>query len=86
MAHKKAGSTKAIQRGNVRGKRLGVKISGGSAIRTGQIIMRQRGRTVIPGKNVNMGKDYTLFAMTDGIVEFTWATKTKKKVSIKVLA
>ncbi len=83
MAHKKAGGSKARQRGNVAGKRLGVKISGGSVIKTGQIIIRQRGRDVIPGENTKMGKDFTIFATADGTVSFKWKTKTKKAVEVK---
>jgi large subunit ribosomal protein L27 len=82
MAHTKSGGSKAGQGGNVAGKRLGVKIGGGSSIKTGQIIVRQRGRVYIPGKNVDMGKDFTLFALTDGVVEFVWETKKKKKVNV----
>jgi len=82
MAHKKGGGTKAVQGGNVSGKRLGVKIYGGSEVKTGQIIVRQRGREVIPGDNVDMGKDYTLFSKTDGIVEFAWKSRKKKKVNV----
>jgi large subunit ribosomal protein L27 len=52
------------------GKRLGVKLYGGQAIKTGQIIMRQRGTKVHPGKLVGMGRDHTLFAMSDGTVHF----------------
>ncbi|NMB69891.1 50S ribosomal protein L27 [candidate division WWE3 bacterium] len=82
MAHTKSGGSKAGQGGNVAGKRLGVKIGGGSLIKTGQIIVRQRGRVYIPGKNVDMGKDFTLFALADGVVEFVWETKKKKKVNV----
>ena len=52
------------------GKRLGVKIFGGQAIKTGQIILRQRGTKVHPGDGVGVGQDHTLFASTDGAVEF----------------
>jgi len=82
MAHKKGGGTKAVQGGNVLGKRLGVKVYGGSAVKPGQIILRQRGREVIPGENVEMGKDFTIFSKIKGIVEFTWKTKDKKKVNV----
>ena len=82
MAHTKSGGSKAGQGGNVAGKRLGVKIYGGSSVKSGQIIVRQRGRTYIPGENVEMGKDYTLFAITDGVVEFVWDTRKKKKVNV----
>lgn len=85
MAHKKAGGSKAQQGSNVIGKRLGIKIPHGSTIREGQIIVRQRGRSILPGKNVGMGKDYTLFAKVDGIVEFIKAKRVgnRKKVNIK---
>lgn len=82
MAHTKSGGSKAGQGGNVAGKRLGVKIYGGSSIKTGQIIVRQRGRVYLSGKNVEMGKDFTLFAVADGVVEFVWETKKKKKVNV----
>ena len=82
MAHKKAGGSKATQKGNVAGKRLGVKIFGGSSVKAGQIIMRQRGREVIPGDNVMMSKDFTLHSKVDGVVEFAWKTRKKKKVSV----
>ena len=82
MAHKKGGGTKATQGGNVSGKRLGIKIYGGSVIKCGQIISRQRGREIIPGKNVEMGKDFTLYSKVDGIVEFAFVTKNRKKVNV----
>jgi large subunit ribosomal protein L27 len=82
MAHKKAGSSKARQGSNVAGKRLGVKVSGGSVVKPGQIIVRQRGRTFIPGENVKMGRDFTIFALIDGVVSFEFATKSKKKINV----
>ena len=82
MAHKKGGGTKAAQGGNVSGKRLGVKIYGGASVKTGQIIIRQRGREVIPGDNVGMGKDFTLYSKKDGVVDFSWKNRKKKKVSV----
>lgn len=82
MAHKKAGGSKANQGGNVIGKRLGVKISGGSQVKAGQIIVRQRGRTFAPGKNVGMGKDFTIFALVDGTVEFKSIEKSKKSINV----
>lgn len=84
MAHTKAGGSKAVQGGNVSGKRLGVKVYGGSNVKTGQIIMRQRGREVIPGDNVSMGKDFTLYSKSDGVVQFAWKTKSKKKVNVVI--
>ncbi|KKS17052.1 MAG: 50S ribosomal protein L27, large subunit ribosomal protein L27 [candidate division WWE3 bacterium GW2011_GWC1_41_7] len=85
MAHKKAGGSKARQGGNVAGKRLGVKVFGGSKVKPGQIILRQRGRTVIPGNNVSMGKDFTIFSVIDGIVQFVYADRRKRKVNVEEL-
>lgn len=69
MAHKKAGgSTRNGRDSNA--KRLGVKIFGGQRTRAGNILVRQRGTKFHPGKNVGLGKDYTLFALTDGLVRF----------------
>lgn len=82
MAHKKAGGSKARQGGNVAGKRLGVKMSGGSTVKPGQIIVRQRGRTFISGENTKMGKDFTIFSKILGKVSFKWQTKTKKKIDV----
>jgi large subunit ribosomal protein L27 len=74
MAHKKAaGSSKNGRDSNPR--YLGVKITNGDAAKTGQIIVRQKGRDTLAGKSVGIGKDHTLFALADGIVEF----KTKRK-------
>ena len=69
MAHKKAGGSTRNGRDS-RGKRLGVKKGGGEFVRAGNILVRQRGTTFHPGKNVGLGSDYTLFALTDGVVEF----------------
>lgn len=76
MAHKKAaGSTK---NGRDSGpKYLGIKLNQGQKAMIGQIIVRQRGTRIMPGKNVGLGKDHTLFALKDGIVEF----KNKRKVN-----
>lgn len=68
MAHKKAGGSKAKQKGNVAGKRLGFKISGSSVIKSGQIILRQRGTKFQPGLGVGVGRDHTIFATSDGSV------------------
>jgi large subunit ribosomal protein L27 len=64
-------------------KYLGVKISGGQRAKAGSIIVRQRGTKYKPGLNVGMGKDFTLFAKIDGIVEFTKNTKKGKVINIK---
>jgi large subunit ribosomal protein L27 len=83
MAHKKAGSSSRNGRDSV-GQRLGVKRGDGQVVRSGTIIVRQRGSTFNPGTNVGMGRDYTLFATADGKVRFTHETRTKKRVSIEV--
>jgi large subunit ribosomal protein L27 len=80
MAHKKgAGSTKNGRDSNA--KMLGVKIFGNQPAKAGSIIIRQRGLTFKPGKDVNVGKDYTLYALKDGIVQFE-SDKSRKYVSI----
>ena len=69
MAHKKGvGSTQNVR--DTEGKRLGVKIFGGQHARAGNIIVRQRGTKHHPGDNVGIGKDHTLFALSDGTVDF----------------
>jgi large subunit ribosomal protein L27 len=82
MAHKKAGSSSRNGRDSA-GKRLGVKRGDGQFVRSGTIIVRQRGSTFHPGTNVGMGRDYTLFATSDGQVRFTYVTRNKKRVSIE---
>lgn len=69
MAHTKAKGTTRLGRDS-ESKRLGVKIFGGSAIKCGQIIVRQRGTKIMPGENVKRGKDDTLYAIADGFVKF----------------
>lgn len=81
MAHKKgAGSSNNGRESH--SKRLGVKIYGGQAIIAGNIIVRQRGTAHHPGLNVGIGKDHTLFALTDGIVEFKKGRKDRSFVSV----
>ena len=81
MAHKKgAGSTKNGRDSNP--KFLGVKKYGGEQVVAGNIIVRQRGSKFHAGNNVGVGKDYTLFALTDGVVKFETKSKQKKQVSI----
>ena len=76
MAHKKgAGSTKN-GRDSV-SKRLGIKVYGNQQAKAGSIIVRQRGLTFKPGKGVSVGKDYTIFAVQDGVVQFESDKKTK---------
>lgn len=69
MAHKKAGGTTALGRDSI-SKRLGVKMYGGQAVATSNIIIRQRGTKFHPGKNVKQGEDDTLFSLINGTVEF----------------
>lgn len=83
MAHKTATASKATQKGNVAGKRLGVKLSHGQGVKTGQIIVRQRGRTFIPGDNVKMGKDFTLYSMANGKVSFANTLSRRKEVNVQ---
>ena len=80
MAHKKgAGSTKNGRDSN--SKRLGIKVYGNQPVKSGGIVVRQRGLTFKPGKGVMGGKDYTLFAVQDGIVQFE-SDKNTKYVSV----
>jgi large subunit ribosomal protein L27 len=81
MAHKKAGGSSRNGRDSA-GRRLGVKRYGGEAVLAGNIIVRQRGTKVHAGANVGIGKDHTLFALTDGIVEFKAKNKNRNLVSI----
>lgn len=69
MAHKKAGGSSRNGRDSA-GRRLGVKKFGGEAVISGNILVRQRGTTYHPGKNVGMGKDHTIFSVATGVVEF----------------
>ena len=81
MAHKKgAGSSKNGRESE--SKRLGVKIFGGQECIAGNIIVRQRGTTHHPGENVGMGKDHTLFALTDGKVEFRKKSNNRSFVNV----
>jgi large subunit ribosomal protein L27 len=85
MAHKKGeGSVKNGRDSN--SKRLGVKIYGGQPATAGNIIVRQRGTVYHPGKNVGVGKDYTLFALTDGTVEFRKGRQNRTFVSVSEVA
>ena len=80
MASKKSGGSAKNGRDSI-SKRLGVKRYDGQVVRAGNILVRQRGTKVYPGKNVGMGKDYTLFALIDGKVKFE-TSKGKKVVSV----
>ncbi len=81
MAHKK-GAGKSHNGRESRSKRLGVKKYGGEVVRTGNIIVRQRGMRIKPGTNVGMGKDYTIFAVADGFVCFEPIRGDRKRVSV----
>ena len=81
MAHKKgAGSTRNGRDSN--SQRRGVKVYGGEVVRAGNILVRQVGETISPGKGVGKGKDFTLFALVDGHVKYEWKSNDKKKVSV----
>jgi large subunit ribosomal protein L27 len=81
MAHKKGGGTSRNGRDS-QGKRLGVKRFAGQKVNAGTILVRQRGTRIHPGNNVGVGKDYTLFALIDGIVKFEPARNNRRKVSV----
>ncbi|MFT3701098.1 MAG: 50S ribosomal protein L27 [Agriterribacter sp.] len=84
MAHKKGeGSVKNGR--DSQSKRLGVKIFGGQPAVAGNIIVRQRGTSYHPGKNVGVGRDFTLFALTDGLVEFRKGKNDKTFVSVSAV-
>jgi large subunit ribosomal protein L27 len=81
MAHKKGVGSSRNGRDSA-GKRLGVKRFGGENVSAGSILVRQRGTTFHPGNNVGCGKDYTLFALVDGVVKFERKDKTRQKISV----
>ena len=81
MAHKKGVGSSRNGRDS-QGQRLGVKLFGGQVVKAGSIIVRQRGTRIHPGVNVGMGKDNTLFALTDGVVKFFRKGKSKKYVTV----
>ena len=85
MAHKKGlGSTKNGR--DSQAKRLGVKRYEGQVVRAGNILVRQRGTRFKPGKNVGMGRDFTLFALVDGVVEFQDRGRLGRDVHVRPLA
>jgi large subunit ribosomal protein L27 len=81
MAHKK-GEGKVKNGRESESKRLGIKIFGGQKVIAGNIIVRQRGTKHHPGRNVGIGKDHTLFALTNGVVEFKKGRENKSFVSV----
>ncbi|MBP6086808.1 MAG: 50S ribosomal protein L27 [Pelolinea sp.] len=84
MAHKKGGGSTRNGRDS-KSKRLGVKKFAGENVLSGNILVRQRGTQIKPGNFVGVGKDYTLFATVDGIVEYTQLPNGQKKVSVHPL-
>jgi large subunit ribosomal protein L27 len=81
MAHKKAGGSSKNGRDSA-GQRLGCKKYGDEQVRAGNILFRQHGTKIHPGNNVGCGKDYTLFALIDGVVKYERMGKDRKKVSV----
>lgn len=81
MAHKKGGGSSRNGRDS-HSKRLGVKKFGGEFVRSGNIIIRQRGTRIHPGLNVKKGRDDTLFAIADGFVYFDYVRKDRKRVNV----
>jgi large subunit ribosomal protein L27 len=81
MAHKKGGGSSRNGRDS-QGQRLGVKIYGGEVVKSGNILVRQHGTRIKPGENVGVGKDFTLFATTDGVVVYETIRDDRKVVSV----
>ena len=81
MAHKKGQGSTTNGRDSI-GKRLGVKRFAGQTVRAGSILVRQRGTTFKPGLNVGVGRDYTLFALIDGVVQFENRGKKNRRISV----
>lgn len=81
MAHKKGGGSSRNGRDSA-AQRLGVKKFGGEVVRSGNIIVRQRGTRIHPGLNVMKGRDDTLFAVADGVVKYDFVRKGRKRVNV----
>jgi len=81
MAHKKAGGSSRNGRDS-QGQRRGVKVFGGERVRAGNILVRQLGTRIHPGKNVGMGRDFTIFAKIDGVVSYDRMDKERKRVHV----
>jgi len=81
MAHKKGGGSTRNGRGS-NAQFRGVKVFGGERVRAGGILVRQVGQTISPGRNVGVGRDFTLYALIDGRVAYEHASKAKKRVSV----
>ena len=82
MAHKKGGGSSRNGRDS-HAQRLGVKIYGGEIVRSGHILVRQRGTKIRPGRNVGLGKDHTIFATVDGQVVYETIADGQKRVSVE---
>ncbi|MFI5302816.1 MAG: 50S ribosomal protein L27 [Polyangiales bacterium] len=85
MAHKKGQGSSRNGRDS-QSQRRGIKVFGGEYVSAGSIIVRQVGSTFHAGKNAALGKDFTVFALIDGVVKYEWKTKTKQKISIYPVA
>jgi len=81
VAHKKGGGSSRYGRDS-KSKRLGVKRYAGQSVNAGTILVRQRGTRIHPGNNVGVGRDYTLFALIDGVVKFEPTSNNRRKVSV----
>lgn len=81
MAHKKGGGSSRNGRDS-KAQRRGTKVYDGQDVPAGSVLVRQVGATIHAGKNVGLGRDFTLFALVDGKVKYEWKTNTKKKVSV----
>jgi large subunit ribosomal protein L27 len=81
MAHKKAGGSSRNGRDS-NAKMLGVKRYGGESVTSGTIIVRQRGTRILPGSNVGLGRDFTIFAKIDGLVKYEWAPRGRRRASV----
>ncbi len=81
MAHKKGGGSSRNGRDS-KAQRRGVKVYGGTDVPAGSILVRQVGSTIHAGKNVGTGRDFTLFALIDGVVKYEWNSNTRKQVSV----
>jgi large subunit ribosomal protein L27 len=85
MAHKKgAGSTRNGRDSN--SQKRGVKVYGGEKVAAGSVLVRQVGTTIHAGRNVGVGKDFTLFALVDGFVKYEWYKRSQRKVSVYPVA
>jgi len=81
VAHKKGGGSTRLGRDS-KAKRLGVKRYAGQKVNAGTILVRQRGTRIHPGNNVGVGRDYTLYALINGIVKFEPTSNNRRKVSV----